>query len=310
MMNQNITPAHRSIHSILVISNSDRHSSHTWIIFKVSIHRSSCWWDFFLLLLLIYFHCTLWISHDFGWDGIIFLPRSWYNVAFWIWDANNADISVVPEQCLQQVSPSHHPTSEKDGDAQGVGKGHSQGQGTPADDRDIPLCMMSQWTLKLGSFGLGWQPIAQGLVEHQWLVSNCVVRHLFCILFYHNRYYYFPSLSSSVKLFYVNLLFWSFCHPAGGLWVCCVMLPFKMAFCCNTRYLWSWRLLLRKTCFLCIQKMVFYPGSSCSSVSIKFYWRTSCSQLVIHWGINNLHSRVAIVVHWPQLSPRGNCLTR
>lgn len=64
------------------------------------------------------------------------------------------------------------------------------------------------------------------------------------------------------------------------------------------------------TCLLYIQGMLFYPGSSCSSVSVKFYWRTSCSQLVIHWGINNLHSRLAIVVHWPQLSPRGNCLTQ
>lgn len=59
MMNQNITLAHRSIHSISVISNSDRHSSHTWIIFKVSIHRSSCWWDFFCCWCISILHCGL-----------------------------------------------------------------------------------------------------------------------------------------------------------------------------------------------------------------------------------------------------------
>lgn len=62
--------------------------------------------------------------------------------------------------------------------------------------------------------------------------------------------------------------------------------------------------------FFYSQGMPFYPGSSCSFVSIKFYWRTSSSKLVIQRGMKNLHSRLAIVVHWPQLSPKGNCLTQ
>lgn len=170
--------------------------------------------------------------------------------------------------------------------------------------------MISQWTLKMGCSAWDGSPLLRA-----WLsISNWSATALYIACFVYNFTTIIIIIIFPPFPLLLNSFMSTFCSDPFAVllgdceWLCDV--TFIIAFCCNIRYLWSWRLLLRKTCFLCIQKVVFYPGSSCSSVSIKFFWRTSCSLLVIHWGINNLHSRVAIVAHWPQLSPRGNCLTR
>lgn len=66
----------------------------------------------------------------------------------------------------------------------------------------------------------------------------------------------------------------------------------------NTRVLYILgMLLLVLFCFGLVFCSFIFPSSSCSSASVKFYCRTSCSQLVIHWGMKNVCSRLAIVVH-------------
>lgn len=78
----------------------------------------------------------------------------------------------------------------------------------------------------------------------QWPISNCIVLHLFCILFYHNHYNIISRPFSVLLNSYISA---SFSYPFPiflGLWVSVVGFNFLSLYSAAI-YLWIWRLLLR-----------------------------------------------------------------
>ena len=103
-------------------------------------------------------------------------------------------------------------------------EGTAPGQLTQTSQKDASYHMASCWTVKPGEVGQ-WELLLlrDWLGTGQWVVSNYIVHHWFCIFFY--CYYKFPFLFCPIKLLLpqpMNFSFSAILSALGGVrkWLC------------------------------------------------------------------------------------------